>query len=73
MIFKEGGIWYHYTHVYRILHKWGLKQKVPRKAHVNTASVEEKEHFNDAPPNYCNGCLVRGCRAVYQLISREVL
>jgi len=25
------------------MHKWGFKQKVPRKVHVNTASKEEKE------------------------------
>jgi transposase len=30
---------YHFTHIYRLLHKWGLKQKV----HVNTAPKEEKE------------------------------
>lgn len=28
-----------------ILRKWGFKQKVPRKVHVNTASNEEKECF----------------------------
>jgi putative transposase len=27
------------------MHKWGFKQKVPRKVHVNTASKEEKERF----------------------------
>ena len=31
IIFREGGVRYHYTHVYMILHKWGFKQKVPRK------------------------------------------
>ena len=45
MIVQESGIRYHYTHVYRLLHKWGFKQKVPRKVHVNTASEEEKEQF----------------------------
>lgn len=45
MILKEGGIRYHYIHIYRILHKWGFKLKVPRKVHVNTASREEKEDF----------------------------
>ena len=42
---KSGGIRYHYTHIYRLMHKWGFKQKVPRKVHVNTASKEEKERF----------------------------
>ena len=31
IIVQESGIKYHYTHVYRLLHKWGFKQKVPRK------------------------------------------
>lgn len=45
MIAEKGGVEYHFTHVYRLLHKWGLKQKVPKKVHVNTASNEEKEDF----------------------------
>ncbi|MGA8911332.1 MAG: helix-turn-helix domain-containing protein [Nitrososphaeraceae archaeon] len=47
LIFKKGGgrIKYHYTHIYRLLHKWGFKLKVPRKAHINTASKEEKDVF----------------------------
>lgn len=31
LIANESGIHYHYTHVYRLLHRWGFKQKVPRK------------------------------------------
>jgi putative transposase len=45
LIVLESGIRHHYTHVYRLLHKWGFKQKVPRKVHVNTASIKEKEEF----------------------------
>lgn len=45
LIVKESGIHHHCTHVYRLLHKWGFKQKVPRRVHVNTASSEEKEKF----------------------------
>ena len=45
IIFREGRVRYHYTHIYRILHKWGFKQKVPRKVHINTASIKEKEDF----------------------------
>jgi transposase len=45
LIVRESGIHHHYTHVYRLLHKWGFKQKVPRRVHVNTASNEEKEEF----------------------------
>ena len=45
LIIKKSGIKYHYIHIYRILRKWGFKQKVPRKVHVNTASEEEKDDF----------------------------
>ena len=45
LIIKKSGIKYHYTHIYRILRKWGFKQKVPRKVHVNTASLERKRGF----------------------------
>ena len=31
LIVKKNGIKYHYTHIYRILRKWGFKQKIPRK------------------------------------------
>ena len=33
------------SHVYRLLHKWGFKPKVPQRRFVNTASKEEKEQF----------------------------
>ena len=49
---KSDGIRYHYTHIYRLMHKWGFKQKVPRKVHVNTASREEKEHFKKEQERY---------------------
>jgi putative transposase len=42
LIIRKSGIRYHYTHIYRLMHKWGFKQKVPRKVYVNTASKEEK-------------------------------
>ena len=42
LIVKKSGIKYHYIHIYRILRKWGFKQKVPRKVHVNTASKRKK-------------------------------
>ena len=45
MIVKESGIKYHYTHIYRILRRWGFKQKVPRKVHVNTASTRRERRF----------------------------
>ncbi len=49
---KSGGTRYHYTHIYRLMHKWGFKQKVPRKVHVNTASKQEKEHFKKEQERY---------------------
>ena len=52
LIIKKSGIKYHYIHIYRILRKWGFKQKVPRKVHVNTASKEEKEAFKKRSPRY---------------------
>jgi transposase len=45
LLVKKSRIKYHYTRIYRILRKWGFKQKVPRKIHINTASKEEKEAF----------------------------
>ena len=45
LIVKKSGIKYHYTHIYRILRKWGFKQKVPRKVHVNTASTRRERQF----------------------------
>ncbi|HEY6536215.1 MAG TPA: helix-turn-helix domain-containing protein [Candidatus Nitrosocosmicus sp.] len=52
LIVKKSGIKYHYTHIYRILHKWGFRQKVPRKVHVDTASKEEKEDFKKRQNKY---------------------
>ena len=52
LIVKKSGIKYHYTHIYRILRKWGFKQKIPRKVHVNTASPEEKEVFKKRSQKY---------------------
>ena len=45
IIHKRTGVRYHEVHVYRLLHKWGFKPKVPRKRFVSTASKEEKEQF----------------------------
>ena len=49
---KSGGTRYHCTHIYRLMHKWGFKQKVPRKTHVNTATREEKERFKKEQERY---------------------
>ena len=50
LIARKSGIKYHYTHTCRILRKWGFKQKVPRKVHVNTATREEKDSFKKRSP-----------------------
>ncbi len=53
LIVKKSGIKYHYTHIYRILRKWGFKQNgVPRKVHVNTASKEEKDDIKKRQNRY---------------------
>jgi putative transposase len=52
LIVKKSGIKYHYTHIYRILRKWGFKQKIPRKVHVNTTSPKEKDDFKKKSPRY---------------------
>src|SRR6476659_9518317 len=52
LIIKKSGIKYHSIHIYRILRKWGFKQKVPRKVHVNIASVDEKEAFKKRQNRY---------------------
>ena len=31
---KSGGIRYHYTHIYRLMHKWGFKQKVRKERYM---------------------------------------
>jgi len=45
IIYKKTGVRYHEVHIYRLLHKWGFKSKIPKKKFVNTASAEEKMSF----------------------------
>jgi transposase len=45
MIVRESDVHFHQIYIYALLHRWGFKQKVPRKVHVNTASIKEKEEF----------------------------
>ena len=52
LIVKKSGIKYHHIHIYRILRKWGFKQKVPGKVHVNAASREEKNSFKKRQNRY---------------------
>ena len=52
LITKESGIRYHSNHIYRILRRWGLKQKIPRQVHIKTASAEEKDKFKKRSIKY---------------------
>ena len=45
IIYQRTGVRYHEVHIYRLLHKWGFKPKVPQRRFVNIASKEEKEEF----------------------------
>ena len=45
LIYNKTGVRYHEVHIYRLLHKWGFKSKVPQKRFVKTASVMEKRKF----------------------------
>ena len=45
IIYQRTGVRYHEVHVYRLLHKWGFKPKIPQKRFINIASKEEKEQF----------------------------
>ena len=45
LIYKKSGVRYHEVHIYRLLHKWGFKSKVPQKRFVNTASKKNKRKF----------------------------
>ena len=42
LIYKKTGVRYHEVHIYRLLHKWSFKSKVPQKKFVNTASTKER-------------------------------
>ena len=44
-IYKKTGVRYHEVHIYRLLHKWGFKSKVPQRRFVNTASTKDKRKF----------------------------
>jgi transposase len=52
LIIRESGVNYNHNYIYTILHRWGFRQKVPRKVHVNTASKEEKKEFKKRPSRY---------------------
>jgi putative transposase len=45
LIYRKTGVRYHEVHIYRLLHKWGFKSKVPQKRFINSASVKDKKKF----------------------------
>jgi transposase len=45
LIYNKTGVRYHEVHIYRLLHKWSFKPKVPQKRFVNTASIKDKKRF----------------------------
>ena len=45
LIYRKTGVRYHEVHIYRLLHKWGFKSKVPQKRFINSASVKDKRKF----------------------------
>jgi hypothetical protein len=49
MTMQESGARCHHNYIYRIPHRWGFKQKGPRKVHVNTATIVEKNDFKKRP------------------------
>jgi transposase len=64
MIIKEGNVHYHQIYIYTLLHKWGFRQKVPRKVHVNTASQKEKKQFKKRAQKILD-CLPKDfCRSI---------
>ncbi len=58
LIIKKCGIKYHYTHTYTVASfvNGALNKRLPRKVHVNTASLEEKETFKKRSPKYLWMC-----------------
>ena len=45
LIYNKTGVRYHEVHIYRLLHKWGFKPKIPQKRFVNAASIKDKKKF----------------------------
>ena len=59
LIIKETGIKYHYTHIYRILRRWGSRQKVPRKIHVNKLHLQKRKTSSKKDRTDTCGCTIR--------------
>ena len=73
LIVKKKDMKHHYIHIYRIsFSKWGFKQKVSRKIHINTAvSREEKEDLKKSYPD-TGGKAIRKHR-IYGSITGRIL
>ena len=44
LIIMESGIKYHYSHIYRVVKKWGLRQKIPSK--VQLTLLQKRKRMN---------------------------
>ena len=53
LIIKKSGIKYHYTHIYRVVKKWGLKQKVPRKIMLKPLLRKRRMNLKKDQPDTC--------------------
>ena len=45
IIYQRTGARYHEVNIYRLLHKWGFRPKVPQRRFIDIAPKEEKEQF----------------------------
>ena len=53
LIIKKSGIKYHYTHIYRILRKWGFKQKCQEKYMLILHLWRKKRISKKGHPDTC--------------------
>jgi putative transposase len=45
LIYKKTGVRYDEVHIYRLLHKWGFKSKIPQKKFVNACFQERQKEI----------------------------
>ncbi len=73
MIIQESGIKYNHNYIYCIFLRWGFKQKIPRKVHVNTALKEEKEDFKKKTEQILVDANTKEEERLYPSINRRIL
>ena len=72
LIIKKSGIKYHHTYIYRILRKWGFKQKVPRKIML-IQHQWRKKMLSKKDRTDIYGCKATARRWIYGSISGRIL